>query len=130
MPDDAEAPPESAEPESLPQEAPSGLLGRFVQPGSGRAGPAGGGLFHPCAGCPVQGVLKGDWLELQCVNGFVRDMVNKPEILQRIGQRLWNAGPPVQVRVTDLQAKPKTGENLQALLEFGKNHSDIIKVKN
>ncbi len=57
-------------------------------------------------------------------------MVNKPEILQRIGQCASGMlGRPVQ-RVTDLQAKPKTGENLQALLEFGKNHSDIIKVKN
>ncbi|MFR8332173.1 MAG: hypothetical protein ACLU9S_07255 [Oscillospiraceae bacterium] len=97
----------------------------------GELGPPVGGFFTPAPDAPVQGVLKGDWLELQCVNGFVRDMVNKPEILQRIGQCASGMlGRPVQVRVTDLQAKPKTGENLQALLEFGKNHSDIIKVKN
>lgn len=131
VPDDAEAPPESAEPESLPQEAPVGFWADLSSRVRGELGPPVGGFFTPAPDAPVQGVLKGDWLELQCVNGFVRDMVNKPEILQRIGQCASGMlGRPVQVRVTDLQAKPKTGENLQALLEFGKNHSDIIKVKN
>ena len=63
------------------------------------------------------------WLfELQCVNSFVHDMVNKPEILQRIAQCASGMlGHPVRVLAVDLQAKPKTGEILQALLEFGKN---------
>ena len=89
------------------------------------------GFFTSTPDAPVQGALRNGCLELQCVNSFVHDTVNKPEILQRIAQCASGMlGHPVRVLAVDLQAKPKTGENLQALLEFGKKHSDIMKVKN
>ena len=62
----------------------SGLTWR---PGcGGELVPPVSGFFTSTPDAPVQGALRNGCLELQCVNSFVHDMVNKPEILQRIAQ--------------------------------------------
>ena len=131
LPDDRDAPPEISEDRPVRQEVPVGFWTDLATRVRGELGPPVSGFFTSTPDAPVQGTLQEGCLELQCVNSFVHDMVNKPEILQRIAQCASGMlGRPVRVLASDLQAKPKTGENLQALLEFGKKHSDIIKVKN
>ncbi len=124
-------PPEISEEEAVPQDAPVGFWTDLAARVRGELVPPVSGFFTSTPDAPVQGALRNGCLELQCVNSFVHDTVNKPEILQRIAQCASGMlGHPVRVLAVDLQAKPKTGENLQALLEFGKKHSDIMKVKN
>lgn len=131
LPDNREAPPEISEEEAVPQDTPVGFWTDLAARVRGELVPPVSGFFTSTPDAPVQGALRNGCLELQCVNSFVHDMVNKPEILQRIAQCASGMlGHPVRVLAVDLQAKPKTGENLQALLEFGKKHSDIMKVKN
>ena len=38
-------------------------------------------------------------------------------------------GRKLTVRATDRQASPASNENLQQLLEFGRAHGDIVKIK-
>lgn len=128
IPDDREAPPPA--PEEIGQEAPVGFWTDLTARIRTELRPPISGFFIATQEAPVQGVLLGDRLELQCVNTFVYDTVNKPELLQLVGQKAAGMlGRQIAVRAVDLRAKPRTDGNLQELLEFGKNHSDIVKIK-
>ncbi len=131
LPGDADAPPEFGEPAAAsPPEPAANFWADFAGQVRETLGPPVSGFFISSPDAPVQGVLRSDQLELQCQNTFVYDMVNKPEILQKIGRCLCAAlGRSIPVLATDLQAKPKANDHLQALLAFGKEHSDIVKIK-
>ncbi|MBQ9839183.1 MAG: DNA polymerase III subunit gamma/tau [Oscillospiraceae bacterium] len=88
------------------------------------------GFFSPTPDAPVQGVLRGDILTLQCSNSFAANMVNKPEILQIVSAKARALlERPVQIRVVDKTAKPDASQQLKQLLAFGAEHNDIIKIK-
>ena len=89
--------------------------------------PADRGFFAPT-------LVTGRWVEnrlqLDCSATYVYDRLNRPELLRQIGQAAGERlGRPVQVVPVDGQARPKQNENLQALLNFGRQHSDIVKIK-
>ena len=89
------------------------------------------GFFAPTPNAPVQGVLKGDVLELRCANSFTMEVVNKPEILILIGQKAAaKLGRPVRVVPVDRTARPAANKNLEQLLDFGRAHADIVKIRN
>ena len=87
-----------------------------------------GGDNAPLA--PVQGALVGDRLELRCSNTFTAETINKPDILEVVSRKASAMlGRKVRAFAVDLSAKPANNPRMEQLLNFGKAHSDIIKIK-
>ncbi len=132
FPDDEDAPPlsEPAAPQPAPDEAPLGFWTDLACAIRTELKPPVSGFFAPTPNAPVQGVLVGDVLELRCSSSFTVEVVNKPEILAMIGQKAAaRLGRPIRVAPVDMTAKPATNRNLEQLLEFGRAHNDIVKIK-
>ena len=88
------------------------------------------GFFVTSPNAPVQGVLQGDRLMLQCDGSFIMEMVNKPEILQLVGRKASAIlGRNVTAQAVDKSAAPQQSEKMDRLLAFGKAHPDVIKIK-
>ena len=89
------------------------------------------GFFATTPNAPVKGILCGSQVILQCSNGFALEMVNKPEILSLVARK---ASAILGRQVTAKAQDPSTGvsknEKMESLLNFGKEHPDIIKIKN
>lgn len=129
MPGDEDAPPD-LEGEQPPQDESFARL--WVEIASGvrkEMKPPYSGFFTASPTAPVQGVLRGDKLVLECDGGFVYDCVNKPDVLQLVGQKaMVKLGKPVRVEAVDLTVKPRTNGHMEQLLNFGRAHSDIINI--
>ena len=88
------------------------------------------GNFSVSPNAPVQGVLRGDKLVLLCASSFTLEMVNKPAVLEMVARKASaQLGRPVRVVAVDKNAAPSTNQNMEQLLNFGRAHSDIIKIK-
>ncbi|MBR2889410.1 MAG: DNA polymerase III subunit gamma/tau [Oscillospiraceae bacterium] len=130
MPDDADAPP--AEPEQTPvvNEAPVGFWMDLVVAIRKELPPTVMGMFAPTPKAPVQGVLQGDNLILECANGFILEVVNRPEILSLVARKASaKLGRNVRVTAVDSTAKPKTSAKMENLLNFGRANRDIVNIK-
>ena len=130
MPDDADAPP--AEPEQTPvvNEAPVGFWMDLVVAIRKELPPTVMGMFAPTPKAPVQGVLQGDNLILECANGFILEVVNRPEILSLVARKASaKLGRNVRVTAVDSAAKPKTSAKMENLLNFGRANRDIVNIK-
>ena len=135
MPDDADAPPEFLGEEEKPAMAADNTPPGFWPDLAGRIRkqlrPPVIGFFAGTPAAPIQGCLTAKGLELRCSNSFVADMVNKPEILAIVSQTAGGVlGRNVPVQVVDMTTAPKSSQNLEQLLNFGRAHSDIVKIKN
>ena len=87
------------------------------------------GFFAQGSGGPVQGILNGDLLTLNCKDKFTRDMVDKPQVTELVSRKAAaKLGRSVRVKVVDASAK-SDNKNLEQLLSFGREHSDIVRIK-
>ena len=124
-----ELPAEAAE-EPL-EEQPIGFCSDLVRAIRKELKPPACGFFAATANAPVQGVVSGSQVLLRCSNSFALEMVNKPEILEMVARKASvQLGRPVTVKAVDLSVAPVKNKNMDALLSFGKEHPDIIKIKN
>ena len=88
------------------------------------------GFFQISQTPQVSGALKGDTLELQCDSAFTAGMLDKPEIVSLVSQKASaRLGRQVHISVVDITAKPRMNQNISQLLDFGRAHSDIIRIK-
>ncbi len=79
---------------------------------------------------PIKGVLDGGVLTLKCLNKFAADMVNKQDILELIAQKTAAIlGCRVRIKVADTSAVPAQNDRMQQLLRFGREHADIVSIK-
>ena len=130
MPDDADAPPEAEIPQPV-NEAPMGFWTELVTAARKELKPPASGFFVVSPNAPVQGALVGNRLELRCVNTFVAETVGRPDLLEVLTRKASAMlGRPVQAVAVDLSAKPKNNPRMEQLMNFGKAHSDIVKIKN
>ena len=89
------------------------------------------GFFSATENAPVRGLLRGDRLGLICANAFVAQMVDKPEVRNLAARKASvMLGRPITVKVVDRTAKPEQNTQMEQLMAFGREHSDIIKIKN
>jgi DNA polymerase-3 subunit gamma/tau len=130
LPDDGDAPPE---PEDMPMpvsEAPSGFWTELVASARKELKPPASGFFVASPNAPMQGVLMGQTLELRCNNAFVAQTLSRPDILEVVGRKASAMlGKPVRVNIVDLTAKPAGNPRMEQLMNFGKAHSDIVRIK-
>ena len=89
------------------------------------------GFFSATENAPVKGILRGDRLGLICANAFVTQMVDKPEVRNLAARKATvMLGRPITVKVVDRTARPEQNQQMEQLMAFGREHSDIIKIKN
>lgn len=87
------------------------------------------GFFQISQNPQVSGVLKGDTLELHCDCMFTAQMLDKPEILSTISQKASaRLGKQIRIKLLDITAKPGINQNMSQLLDFGRAHSDIVRI--
>lgn len=128
MPEDKDAPPTVEEAPAPP--APVGFWTDLATAIRKELRPPVSGFFAPTPNAPVQGILKGSQVLLQCANAFTKEMVDKPQILELVSRKATaQLGRPVTAKAVDKSEKPGRNEKLEQLLSFGRAHSDIIKIK-
>ena len=89
------------------------------------------GFFVATPNAPMQGFLVGNTLELRCGNRFIAETLNKPDILEVVSRKASAMlGRPIQASVVDLSAKPASNPRMEQLMNFGKAHPDVVKIRN
>ena len=129
MPDDDDAPPVENE---LPpaEDAPIGFWLDVAAAVRQELRPPVTGFFAPTPNAPVQGILRGNEVILQCANPFTLEMVNKPEIIALVERKASaKLGRPVRVRAADKNSSASKSKQMEQLLSFGRAHGDIVKIK-
>ena len=132
MPDDADAPP-------VPEEAfrqqsadmPVGFWSDLVGAVRKELKPPVSGFFVASPNAPVQGALTGNTLELRCSNDFTAQMLDRPDILEIVSRKASAMlGRPIRAQVVDMNNRPQTNGRMEQLMNFGRQHSDIVNIKN
>ena len=89
------------------------------------------GFFAATPNAPIQGSLNGNRLELRCNSTFVAQAIDKPDILEVVSRKASAMlGRPVRAFSVDMTKKAADNPRLEQLMNFGREHSDIIKIKN
>lgn len=135
LPDDSDAPPshDAPMPSQTPApktQAPAGFWTELMTASRKELKPPASGFFVAAQNSPLRGALKGDTLELRCQNTFVAETVNRPDILEVVKRKASALlEHPVAVTVVDMSAKPAGNPKMEQLLNFGRAHSDVVKIK-
>ena len=131
MPDDNDAPPPPMEaPAPVVNEAPIGFWTEIATQVRRELKPPVSGFFSPTPNAPVKGALREGNLVLVCANSFTMEVINKPEILELVARKASaKLGTPIRVSVADQSATNVKSEQMERLLDFGRAHSDIVKIK-
>jgi DNA polymerase-3 subunit gamma/tau len=89
------------------------------------------GFFYASENAPVHGRVRENRLGLICSNAFVAQMIDRPEV-KELAARKASAmlGRPMQVVIVDRTAKQEKSKQMEQLLAFGRQHNDIVKIKN
>ncbi len=135
MPGDEDAPPptqeEAGPPVPAQEDSPVGFWPDLVSKIHGEIkNPVLRGYFGSTPDALVRGCLQGDRLELRCNSTYVYELISKREnleIVEKVASEF--LGRPIRTWASDQQAKPRNSEHFQELLNFGKQHSDVIKIK-
>ena len=132
-PDDADAPPIEESYEPAPAETaalPVGFWTDMVGELRKELKPPVSGFFVTTPNSPIRVKLSGNKLVLVCGNTFTMEVINKPEILELISRKASaKLGRPIQAVAEDSSGKAEKNENLDRLVRFGRDHNDIIKIK-
>ena len=133
LPDDADAPPsadETASAQKQDSQPPAGFWTELMTASRKELKPPASGFFVASQNSPLRGALKGDTLELRCINNFVAETINRPDILEVISRKSEVLlGKAVRVTVVDLSQRPAVNGRMEQLINFGKAHSDVVKIK-
>ena len=137
MPGDEDAPPAEEEDTPAPAKpapektaAPAGFWTELMEASRKELKPPAKGFFVAAQNSPLRGALKGSVLELRCANAFVAEAINRPDILEVVSRKASALlGKPLSVSVVDMTAKPAANPQMEQLLNFGRAHSDIVKIK-
>ncbi len=131
VPDDSDAPPVMDEISALQEdESTVGFWAELVSAIRREMRPPVVGFFTTSDNAPVRGILNGNRLILRCNNAFTVELVDKPEIRELVARKAANLlGKNLTVTVEDGSAKPRNDEKMQQLMNFGRSHSDIVRIK-
>jgi len=114
--------------QEAPTEAPVGFWTEVATQMRQELKPPVLGYFAPNPNAPVQGILRGDRLELRCDNSFVLGFVDKPEVLQ-LAARKASAILGRQVQAVAVDKTKSVSDGMDHFINFGKQHPDFVKIK-
>lgn len=132
LPDDMDAPPETniQDIEPAVSQMPAGFWVDMVSEIRAELKPPASSFFVTTPNPPVEGVLNENRLELVCAAGFIVEVINKPEILELVSRKASaKLGRPIRVTAVDKTKMKTKSRQMDQLLRFGQEHSDIIKIK-
>ena len=131
LPGDEDAPPVMEEAPPAPRnDAPVGFWSELVAAVRKELKPPVSGFFVASPNAPVQGSLMGDKLELRCSNAFTAQMLDRPDILEVVSRKASAMlSRPVRAVAVDITSKPQGNPRMDQLMNFGRAHSDIVKIK-
>ena len=131
MPDDADAPPEFSEPQPVQTEStPVGFWPELVAAIRQELKPPLSGFITAGENAPVRGVLRGHQVVLVCSNAFTAQMLDKPEFLALVARKASALlGRQVSAKVEDGEKGPQPGGKMEQLINFGRQHRDIVNIK-
>jgi hypothetical protein len=131
MPDDRDVPPDQYEEIPEPKNmAPAGFWVDMVSEIRKELKPPAVGFFATTPNAPVEGVLRENRLELVCAASFIVDVINKPDILEIVSRKASaKLGRPIRVVAVDKNKVKVNSQSMEKLIQFGKEHSDIITIK-
>ena len=111
-------------------EAPIGFWSDLAAQIRSELRPPVSGFFTSALNAPVKGVLKGESLVLLCANTFTLEVVNKPEIISLVSRKASaKLGKQIRVVAMDQTAAGAKSRQMEQLLNFGRAHADIVKIK-
>ena len=117
-------------PADIKDEAPVGFWSDLAASVRTELNPAMSGFFGTTANAPLRGVLTGDTLLLVCVNDFVVEIINKPDIIKLVALKASAMlGRQIRVCITDKTMSFQKSNQLEQLLNFGKEHSNVVTIK-
>ena len=132
MPTDEDAPPVTqvcAPQQESTQEAPAGFWTELVAAIKQEMKPPLVGFFGTAESDAISYRLEGDRLILLC-NDFVLGLLDKPDVLALVGRKATAIlGKPISVRAVDGSAKPAANVHRESLMNFGRQHSNIVTIK-
>ena len=129
-PEESEEPEAAPEPQqSAPSEAPPGFWPELVKRLKTTLPLPEQAMFSTQDNAPVRGTLHGDLLELRMETEFVRNLINKPEVLQPVADAATALlGRPVRVHIASGKAE-KPNESFARLVSFGEEHPELVELK-
>lgn len=129
-PEESEEPEAAPEPQqSAPSEAPPGFWPELVKRLKTTLPLPEQAMFSTQDNAPVCGTLHGDILELRMETEFVRNLINKPEVLQPVADAATALlGRSVRVRIASGKAE-KPNEGFARLVSFGEEHPELVELK-
>lgn len=131
LPGDEDVPPAQDAPSGNRQsDAPMGFWSDLCGAIRKELKPPAFGFFTATPNAPIQGVLVGDQLELRCSNTFIAETINKPDILEVVSRKAGAMlGRQIRAVAVDQSAKPARNPRMEQLMSFGRQHSDIVRIK-
>ena len=132
LPDDRDAPALAEAPVSVAEEDPAAASFWVEICGEVRKElkPPVSGFFAQTANSPVNGVMKGDTILLVCANAFTKQIVDKPEVLDLVARKVSaKFGRPIRAKACDKTETGGKSAQMEQLLQFGREHSDVIHIK-
>ena len=121
------------EPEEIPlppSEAPPGFWPDLASQLRKELRPPLSGLFAATSNAPVQGALVGNRLELRCESDFSLVQVNTPKTLQLVSQKASAMlGCPISAVAIDRNSRVSGNKAMESLVDFARNHSGIVNIK-
>ena len=124
---DMENPQEEIPAESeITDEMPAGMWTEICAQVRKELKPPVSGFFAPNG--PIQGVLQGNVMLLSCANAFTKAVVDKPEVLELVARKV-SAKTGQSVRVIASDKTNVKNEQMEQLLQFGREHSNVVKIK-
>ena len=88
-----------------------------------------GGFFSCTPNAPLRGELHGNRLHLICVNKYIIDIVNRADVLEVVARKASaKLGRQISVAIVDSENATVTGNEMNELLQFGREHSSIINI--
>ena len=127
MPDDKDAPPEETV-KPLVDEAPIGFWSDLVMQIKKELRPPVFGFFSVGDESPVKGTLHEGKVVLRCNTDFTLSFVDTPQILELVGRKA-SAILGAPVKAVAVTAGAAGDKQMEKLLRFGREHADIIKIK-
>ncbi len=131
LPGDEDAPPMEEEPPAPVNAAPMGFWQDLVAAVKTELKPPAVGFFSTNPNGPIQGALVGDKLELRCTNDFTAKLVDRTDVKEIVSRKASSMlSRPIQVAIVDMSAKPTGNPRMEQLMNFGKAHPDVVKIRN
>ncbi len=130
LPEDAPPPPQTTEAVAAQDTTPVGFWSELVSAVRKEMKPPVSGFFAATPDAPIQGQLQGNRVVLKCANDFTLEMINKPEILSLVARKASAIlNRQISAVAVDRNARPETSAQMEKLLRFGREHQDIITIK-